>query len=77
MLRSDLVAEAQELVTLYRQIASKTPEPQDLLTLGIGLGRALEALERPASARGALDTARIELESARVTLARIRQALER
>jgi hypothetical protein len=74
--RSELVAEAQQLVELYREIANQTPTPQDLHSVGFALGRALEALERQ-GARESLERAAAEIAAARETLARVRRALDR
>jgi hypothetical protein len=75
-LRSDLVAEARELVALYRGIASETATPQDLQEVGFVLGRALEALDRPRW-HGSEEQAAAELDAARVTIERLRRALDR
>ena len=72
--RADLVAEAQQLISQYRKIASRTPIPDDLHSVGLALGRALEALESQ-GARGALWRAEEKIAAARETLARVRRSL--
>lgn len=74
--RSELVAEAQQLVDVYRQIAGDSATPQDLQAAGFALGRALEALESP-QARGGMERAAAEIAAARETLGRFRGALDR
>ena len=74
--RTELIAEAQELMDEFREIAGQTPAPEDLNGVGIALGRVMESLETQ-SAHEAVEQAAAEIASARETLARVRRALER
>ena len=74
--RSQLVAEAAELVDLYREIAGQSPAPEDVASLGFAIGRALKDLD-PQWTRESLERAAGALAEARETLTRIRRASER
>ena len=70
--RSELVAQAAELVDLYREIAGQTPAPEEVASVGFAIGRALKDLD-PRWTRESLDRAATALAEARETLTRIRR----
>ena len=75
--RAELMAESEELIALYRQVARETPTPLDLVDIGLTIGRALEALEQPRGMRDSLDRAEADLAAARQMLARIPRSSHR
>jgi hypothetical protein len=75
--KTELVSLAERMVDLYRDVAGQTPTPEDIDTVGLALGRAPAALEDQQATRETLEHAALDLEAARATMARIRQALDR
>jgi hypothetical protein len=72
--RSTLVTEAAELVELYRDLAGRTPTPEDVESAGFAIGRALKDIE-PRWTWVSLERAARELAAARETLTRIQRTL--
>jgi hypothetical protein len=71
--RAELVAEAAELVELYRDLAGRTPA-SDVESAGFAIGRALKDID-PRWTWESLDRAARELAAARETLTRVRRTL--